>query len=127
MIREAILLRRRTKGLAHNVMPSLRPIVVPVSLDELHGPSSGSVVPPRRLWWSGNEDTVFDLGNRAQAAELYEAILDSARTSRDITEYLDAALLLELWPDLGMRRATRQAWEGAHPALAAARASGNAA
>jgi hypothetical protein len=170
MIREAILLHRRTASLADRVMlplravqshlgawtsdkirmrwlssagpqettacadtqpvmkpRQLRPIVVPLSLDELHGPSSGLVVPPRRLWWSGEEDAVFDLDNRARAAELYEAIFDAARTYRDIADYLDAGLLIELWSDLGLRRATRQAWEAAHPVLAASTASGNAA
>jgi hypothetical protein len=105
----------------------LRPIVVPASLDELHGPSSGLVTPPRRLWWSGEEGTAFDLANRVQAAELYEAIFEAARTYQDITDLLDARLLTELWPELGMRRATRQAWEAAHPVLAAAAVAGHAA
>jgi hypothetical protein len=105
----------------------LRPIVVPVSLDELHGPSFGLVTPPRRLWWSGEEGVAFDLSSRCQAAELYEAVLEAARTYRDITDHLDAGLLVELWPELGMRRATRQAWEAAHPVLAAATASSPAA
>jgi hypothetical protein len=105
----------------------LRPIVVPLSLDELHGPSAGLVVPPRRLWWSGEEDAVFDLDNRVHAAELYEAIFDTARTAKDFADHLDAGLLIELWSDLGMRRATRQAWEAAHPVLATSAASGNAA
>lgn len=105
----------------------LRPIIVPASLDDLHGPSSGLVVPPRRLWWSGEEDVKFDLGNRSQATELYEAIFEAARTHQDIADHLDAELLTELWPELGMRRSIRQAWEDAHPALAAAVAPGNAA
>jgi hypothetical protein len=89
----------------------------------LHGPSSGLVVPPRRLWWSGNEGAAFDLSDRAQAAELYEAVLEAARAYHDITDHLDAGLLVELWPELGMRRATRQAWEAAHSVLASAAAS----
>jgi hypothetical protein len=93
----------------------------------LHGPSSGLVTPPRRLWWSGEEGTAFDLGNRGQAAELYEAVFEAARTYHDITDHLDAELLIGLWPELGMRRATRQAWEEAHPVLAAATASTHAA
>lgn len=100
----------------------LRPIIVPASLNELHGPSSGRVTPPRRLWWSGEEGTAFDLADRDQAAELYEAVLEAARAYHDITDYLDAGLLVELWPELGMRRATRQAWEAAHPVLATAAA-----
>jgi hypothetical protein len=105
----------------------LRPIVVPASLDELHGPSSGLVTPPLRLWWSGEEGTAFDLGDRGQAVELYEAVFEAARTPHDINDYLDAGLLVELWPELGMRRATRQAWEAVHPVLAAATASSHAA
>lgn len=105
----------------------LRPIVVPASLSELHGPSSGFVTLPRRLWWSGEDDTAFDLSNRVQAAELYEAIFEAGRTYQDIADHLNAGLLIELWPDLGMRRATRQAWEAAHPVLAAASASSHAA
>lgn len=105
----------------------LRPIVVPASLAELHGPSSGLVTPPRRLWWSGAEGAAFDLSNRAQAAEMYEAIFEAARTYQDITDYLDPGVLIGLWPDLGMRRATRQAWETVHPVLAAASVSSHAA
>lgn len=85
------------------------------------------MTPPRRLWWSGEEGTAFDLDDRGQAAELYEAVFEAARTHHDIADHLDAALLVELWPELGMRRATRQAWEAAHPVLAAATASSPAA
>ena len=48
-------------------------------------------------------------------------------TYQDIVDHLDAGLLTELWPELGMRRAIRQAWEAAHPVLAAAVASGRVA
>lgn len=85
------------------------------------------MTPPRRLWWSGEEGRTFDLGDRSQAAELYEAVFEAARTCRDITDHLDAELLVELWPELGMRRSTRQAWEEAHPILATAAASSHAA
>jgi hypothetical protein len=80
------------------------------------GPGSSRVLTPDAL-----------LTNRGHAAELYEAILEAARTYPDITDHLDAGLLVELWPELGMRRATRQAWEAAHPILAAATASSHAA
>jgi hypothetical protein len=127
----------RRKALASTNAPSaaqpaakprqLRPIVLPASLDELHGPSSGLVTLPRRLWWSGQEGAAFDLGDHGQAAELYEAVFEAARTYHDIADHLDAELLVELWPELGMRRATRQAWEAMYPVLAAARASSHAA
>lgn len=85
------------------------------------------MIPPRRLWWSGEEGVALDLGNRGQAAELYEAVFEAARTYRDVTDHLDAELLVALWPELGMRRATRQAWEDVHAVLAAAAESSRAA
>jgi hypothetical protein len=123
---------RASTGTPTFVQPTARPrqlrtIIVPASLEELHGPSAGLVTPPRRLWWSGEEGTAFDLSNRGQAAELYEAIFEAARTHHDITDHLNARLLVELWPELGMRRATRQAWETAHPILETATASSHAA
>ena len=62
----------------------------------------------------------FDLADPGQAATAYEAVLENARTLGDITGCLDARLLAALWPDiaLGMRSATRAAWEAAFPVLA---------
>jgi hypothetical protein len=93
----------------------LRPVVVPDSLDDLHGPASGVVELPVRLCWSGSRQ--FDLADTDQAADMYEAILDVATTVDDLIGYLDADLLAQVWPVLGLTRAKQAAWEGRFPVL----------
>lgn len=92
-----------------------------VGLAGLHGPGSGQVRLPRRLYWSGDtEDVVFSLDDQDQAGLMYEQVLDSARTAADLADYLNADLLRALWHSLGMTRERRQAWETANPELAVA-------
>lgn len=93
----------------------LRSVIVPDSLDDLRGPASGVVDLPVRLYWSGPPR--FDLADPHQAADMYEAVLDTAATIEDITGYLNADLLLRVWPVVGMSRAKRDAWESRFPAL----------
>jgi hypothetical protein len=93
----------------------LRPVVVPASLDDLCGPASGVVELPVRLYWSGSRK--FDLTDQHQVADMCEAVLDVAATSGDITAYLNAGLLIHVWPVLGMSRAKRDAWESQFPVL----------
>jgi hypothetical protein len=107
-------------------VPAARPArrsVVVASLSGLHGPGSGLVRLPRRLYWSGeDENAVFSMDDPDQAGLVYEQVLDSARTVADLAGYLNADLLRVLWPNLGMTRERRQAWEAVNPELAAARA-----
>jgi hypothetical protein len=93
----------------------LRPVIVPVSLDDLRGPASGTVELPVRLYWSGSSR--FDLADPHQAADLCEAVLDTAATAADVTAYLNADLLIRAWPVLGVSRAKRDAWESRFPVL----------
>src|SRR5271170_3522087 len=102
-----------------------RPVLLPASLADLHGPAGVLELPPR-LYWSGAEPGGrFDLADPGQAAAAYEAVLENARALGDITACLNARLLAALWPDiaLGMRTATRTAWEAAFPQLATAPAA----
>ena len=48
---------------------------------------------------------------------MYEAVLDGATAIGDVTEHLNADLLVRAWPDLGMSRARREAWENRFPVL----------
>jgi hypothetical protein len=93
-----------------------RPVIVPASLDDLRGPASGVVELPLRLYWSAGSRR-FDLADPHQAADLCEAILDTAATAADITAYLNADLLIRAWPAVGMSRAKRDAWESRFPVL----------
>jgi hypothetical protein len=94
----------------------LRPVVVPESLGDLHGPASGVAELPVRLYWSAGSRQ-FDLSDPDQATALCEAVIDAAATIGDITAYLNADLLVRAWPALGMNRAKRDAWESRFPIL----------
>lgn len=118
----AVALRRATACLPRPVARRqapvarhLRPTIVPVSLDDLRGPASGVVELPVRLYWSGSRR--FDLSDPHQAADLCEAVLDTAATAGDVTGWLNTDLLIRAWPVLGMSRAKRDAWESRFPVL----------
>lgn len=88
---------------------------MPVSLEDLHGPVSGVAELPVRLYWSGSRR--FDLADPDQAADMYEAVLDVAATLEDLASYLNADVLIRVWPVLGMTRAKQSAWESRFPVL----------
>jgi hypothetical protein len=82
------------RRLAAPVPPaSLRPVIVPASLDDLHGPGSGVVDLPVHLYWSGAPQ--FDLADPHQAAALCDAVLDAAATPDVLARYLNADVLIQ--------------------------------
>jgi hypothetical protein len=91
-------------------------VIVPESLEDLRGPASGVVELPVRLYWSCGSRQ-FDLADPDQVAAMYDAVLDGAAVIGDITGHLNANLLARTWPDLGMSRAKREAWENRFPVL----------
>jgi hypothetical protein len=95
---------------------ALRPVVVPASLADLHGPVSGLIELPQRLFWSG-ADRTFDINDSDRLLEMYEAVFDAARTEADLAEYLNGETLARVWPDLALSPRARRAWEAAHPQL----------
>jgi len=112
--------RRGTAGAVTRA--PLRPVIVPASLEDLHGPSVGTVELPVRLYWSAGSRR-FDLSDPDQAAALYDAVLDAASCPGDLSEYLNPGLLESTWPVLGMSRAKRDAWEARFPELRRQRAA----
>src|SRR6266480_481099 len=96
---------------------ALRPVIVAADLSELHGPASGPVELPQRLFWSG-PGRLFDLSDPDEALEMYESVFDAARSEADLTEYVNGELLARLWPELALAPRVRCAWEAAHPLLA---------
>jgi transcriptional regulator with XRE-family HTH domain len=64
---------------------------------------------PLDLNWSqpGRE---FNLSDRQQRARVYEIVLREG-TPSDITEYVDGALLADLWPDLVLPAPIRAEWQ----------------
>ena len=99
-----------------------RRAVVTSSLDELRGPTEGTVELPLWLFWSCPGHT-FDLGDRDMRRWLYQTVLREAARPEDLTTYLDGDTLIALWPDLFLPRGVRQAWEDQHPVLQVAAAA----
>lgn len=87
------------------------------SVAGLHGPIDGLAELPQRLFWSGTE-RVFDLSDPDRLREMYEAVLEAARTEADLAEYLNGEMLTRVWPRLALSPRVRRAWETAHPQLA---------
>jgi hypothetical protein len=98
-----------------------RPVLVAEDLGMLRGPASGVVTLPVSLHWSGDEDAaVFDLSDPRQRPGLYTAVLREAGSAEDLQTWINAGLLVELWPRLVLPRTVRAAWEEQHPVLLAA-------
>ena len=93
----------------------LRPVIVPSSLDDLCGPASGLVELPVEVYWSGSPQ--FDLADPHEAAAMCDAVLDTAATVDVLARYLNADVLMRVWPVLGMERAKRDEWERRFPEL----------
>ncbi len=64
---------------------------------------------PLHLNWS-QQGREFDLGDRNQRARVYETVLREG-TGQDIAEYVDGALLIDLWPDLILPALVRREWQ----------------
>jgi hypothetical protein len=91
---------------------------VVTDLAYLRGPVHGAVTLPLWLYWSG-PSPAFDLDAPFMRRWLYEIVLREAASPQDLTTYLNADMLIELWPELYLPRGVRQAWEELHPVLRA--------
>jgi hypothetical protein len=92
-----------------------RPVSVPSALADLAGPRRGQVRLPSSLEWS--TDRVFDLAEDSDLRLLYETVLREARHTDDLARYLDAGLLVDLWPRLWLPPRVRRVWESAFSVL----------
>jgi hypothetical protein len=98
-----------------------RPVLVASDLRMLRGPVGGTVTLPLSLHWSGDDNAaVFDLDDPRQRPSLYTTVLREAGEPGDLQAWLNAGLLVDLWPRLVLPRAVRAAWEEQHPVLLAA-------
>ena len=97
-------------------------MLVALDLGDLHGPVTGPVELPLRLFWSGTGRT-FDVGDPGTRQWVYETVLQEASRPEDLTAFLDGQALVALWPRLFVPKGVRRAWEDAHPVLCAAAAA----
>ena len=87
-----------------------RTVAVPTVLPRLPlAQAMARVVLPLHLNWS-RPGEVVNLSVRRERARAYEVVLREGR-AEDIAQYVDGALLLDLWEELVLPRAVRAAWE----------------
>lgn len=97
-------------------------MLVASDLRMLRGPATGTVTLPLSLHWSGDDTAArFNLDDPRQRPALYTTVLREAGEPADLETWLNGDLLAELWPQLVLPRAVRQAWEDQHQVLANAR------
>jgi hypothetical protein len=92
-----------------------RRAVVEADLATLHGPTSGVVELPHRLFWQ--PDRRIDLDRPGHLALMYELVLQEATTVDELRTWLDGRTLVDLWPRIFVRSGVRAAWELRHPQL----------
>lgn len=86
-----------------------RPILVPNVLPRLPLDRAFALVElPLHLNWS-DRGRVFDMRDRRQRGRVYEIVLREGR-SEDVLDYVDGALLVDLWDDLVLPGPIRSAW-----------------
>ncbi|MET3427100.1 hypothetical protein BJ973_006312 [Actinoplanes tereljensis] len=92
-----------------------KPLVVADDLTLLRGETTGVVILPRYLDWSGAAE--YDLDSPGRIVDLYRTVLIEATKPADLHEFLDQATLARLWPSLWLPPDLRRTWELRFPEL----------
>ena len=104
----------------YEASPGRRAVVVP-DLNELRGPTGGTVELPHRLFWQPKR--TVDIDHAAKLAWMYETVLREAATVDELRAWLHGPTLVRIWADLFLPRGVRRAWEERHPQLRATAAA----
>ncbi|MPZ27095.1 MAG: hypothetical protein GEV12_11960 [Micromonosporaceae bacterium] len=109
---------RRTPALSELARPGRRALVARTMTD-FHGPTSGIVELPHRMFWQ--TDRQFNLDEPFTLRWMYEIVLREAILPRELRAWLDAPTLHRLWAELYLPHGVRRDWEKRHPSLRRAR------
>jgi hypothetical protein len=93
-------------------------VLVITELSDLRGPAAGKIVLPSRLY-PDQAGAVFDLDEPSLLQEAYQVVLAEATGAWELATWLNAARLIQAWPQLYLPAGVRQAWEEIHPVLGA--------
>jgi hypothetical protein len=99
----------------HTSYGDRKPYVVAESLDDLRGPTEGTVTLPAHLDWSGSAS--YDLDKPARLASMYRTVLNEAGSIDDLRAWLDGGALRRLWSTLWLPAQVRRLWESRFPEL----------
>lgn len=91
-----------------------RPVLVPETLTELTGPTTGMVTLPTWIDWTPRK--TYNLDDKFDRADFYRVVISEAQPS-EMAGYLDGATLVKIWPSLGLPKNVRPAWEARFPEL----------
>ena len=92
-----------------------RPVFVVDDLDELHGPTTGTVAPPLHIDWTPSSP--YDMSNSRQVRSMYATVLREAMSEVELATWISRDLLFEHWVALNLPVFTRETWESVHPSL----------
>lgn len=104
----------QVKG-ARTRLSDVKPYSVPRSLDDLRGPSSGTITLPKALLWAPGGGDV-PLSTRGNVKLAYQAII-SEGTVEQQCRYLNKALLTSVWPHLSVPAQAARQWQERFPEL----------
>ncbi|MFE5614155.1 hypothetical protein [Streptomyces sp. NPDC056524] len=95
---------------------------LPARLEDLTGPTQGTVDLPLHVVWSGRRS--YQLEGIRSRMSLYRTVLAEGQRE-DLEAFLNCDLLVSQWPVLRtlVSRPLRDAWEAAFPQLAAGQAA----
>lgn len=93
------------------------PYVVPDSLDDLTGPTTGVVSVPSRLRPPPNN--LYNLDDLDERISFYAHVIEEAQNTEDLAALLNRDLLLQTWPYLVLPRHCYPKWHARFPELAA--------
>jgi len=92
-----------------------KPVFVSDSLDDLRGPTAGSVALPLHLDWTPSN--TYDLSDEARTCTMYATVLREAKSEDDLSRFLNRELLVCAWPSLRSPVFIREIWERRFPQL----------
>jgi hypothetical protein len=92
------------------------PVVVPETLEDLHGPAEGVVNLP--IWLDWGTHPTYDLSRRDHVIGMYHAVISEATDDADVNSWLNAGLLRAVWRELNLGPRYRRLWEERFPELA---------
>ncbi|GAB3407397.1 hypothetical protein [Flindersiella endophytica] len=95
-----------------------RPYVVPDTLAELTGPTTGVVELPLHLDWS--EQRRYNLDDPRQLSLMYEVVLREAQNVEDLRRFVNGTSLQEAWLRMFLPRRVRALWQNRFPVLSKA-------
>jgi len=94
---------------------AVRPYTVPDTLDELTGPTGGVVELPGHLDWGPRRE--YNLDDFSDSRLLYMRVIRESTHVEDLRRFLNAQVLMRLWPQLVLPARLRALWQDRFPSL----------